>query len=124
VSHLAGAPYGDVEAFAAAHAPEGTIVYLEAAAADATDVVRRLLGLRYAGFFTGANAVLLGRTRGADVPGLTQHEAARHALADLGVPVLADVDCGHVPPHLALVNGALATVEHGGGRSVLAQVLR
>ena len=124
VAHLAGTPYGDVGAFVAGHAPEGTIVYLEAAAADATDVVRRLLGLRYAGFFAGANAVLLGRTRGADVPGLTQHEAARHALADLGVPVLADVDCGHVPPHLALVNGALATVEHGGGRSVLTQVLR
>ncbi len=124
VSHLAGTPYGDVAAFAAAHAPEGTIVYLEAAAADAADVARRLLGLRYAGFFVGANAVLLGRTRGADVPGLTQHDAARHALADLGVPVLADVDCGHVPPHLALVNGALATLEHGDGRSVLTQVLR
>lgn len=124
VSHLAGTPYGDVAAFAAAHAPEGTIVYLEAAGADATDVVRRLLGLRYAGFFAGANAVLLGRTRGPDVPGLTQHDAARHALADLGVPVLADVDCGHVPPHLALVNGALATLEHGDGRSVLTQVLR
>ncbi|TKR22754.1 LD-carboxypeptidase [Cellulomonas hominis] len=124
VSHLAGTPYGDVAAFAAAHAPEGTIVYLEAAGADATDVARRLLGLRYAGFFAGANAVLLGRTRGPDVPGLTQHDAARHALADLGVPVLADVDCGHVPPHLALVNGALATLEHGDGRSVLTQVLR
>jgi muramoyltetrapeptide carboxypeptidase LdcA involved in peptidoglycan recycling len=34
----------------------------------------------------------------------------RSALAGLDVPVVLDVDCGHVPPHLALVNGALAEV--------------
>lgn len=123
MSHLAGTPYGDVGAFAAAHAPEGTIVYLEAAGADAADVTRRLLGLRYAGWFAHANAVLIGRTAGPDAPGLTQHDAARHALGDLGVPVLVDVDCGHVPPHLALVNGALATVEHARAGSVLTQTL-
>jgi muramoyltetrapeptide carboxypeptidase LdcA involved in peptidoglycan recycling len=39
------------------------------------------------------------------------------------VPVLVDVDCGHVPPHLALVNGALATVEHARAGSVLTQTL-
>ncbi|AEE44778.1 S66 family peptidase [Cellulomonas fimi] len=123
VSHLAGTPYGDVAAFADAHAPEGLVVYLEAAAADSADVTRRLLGLRYAGWFDRANAVLLGRTRGARTPGWTQHDAARHALGDLGVPVLADVDCGHVPPHLSLVNGALATVTHDGTTSRVVQRL-
>lgn len=123
VSHLAGTPYGDLDAFVDAHAPEGTIVYLEAAAADAADVTRRLLGLRYAGWFAHANAVLVGRTHGPGSPGWTQHDAVRHALGDLGVPVLADVDCGHVPPHLSLVNGALARVEHTTAGSVLTQTL-
>lgn len=124
VAHLAGTPFGDVRRFVAEHAPEGTVVYLESAGSDAADVTRRLLGLRYAGWFDDARAVLLGRTRGADLPGWTQHDAARHALGDLGVPVLADVDCGHVAPHLALVNGALATVEHSAAGSVLTQTLR
>lgn len=56
-------------------------------------------------------------------PGWTQHDAIRHALGDLGVPVLADVDCGHVPPHLSLVNGAPARVEHTASGSVLTQTL-
>jgi muramoyltetrapeptide carboxypeptidase LdcA involved in peptidoglycan recycling len=30
------------------------------------------------------------------------------ALGGLGVPLVADVECGHVPPHLSLVNEALA----------------
>ncbi|TWH33966.1 hypothetical protein [Isoptericola variabilis] len=50
-------------------------------------------------------------------------DAVRHALGDLGVPVLADVECGHVPPYLVLVNGALARVEHGPDASVVTQRL-
>lgn len=115
VSHLVGTPFGDVPAFAREHAPEGTIVYVECAESDAADTTRRLVQLRYAGWFDDANAVLVARTTGADLPGWTQHDAVRHALGDLGVPVVADVDCGHVPPHLALVNGALATVTHDAG---------
>lgn len=124
VTHLAGTPFGDVPAFAAAHAPEGLVLYLECAESNAADTTRRLLGLRYAGWFDAANAVLVGRTRGADLPGWTQHDAVRHAIGDLGVPVLADVECGHVPPHLALVNGALATVRHDAEGSTVRQVLR
>jgi muramoyltetrapeptide carboxypeptidase len=30
------------------------------------------------------------------------------ALGDLNIPIVLDVDFGHVPPHLSLVNGALA----------------
>lgn len=123
VSHLAGTPYGDVAGFAATHAPEGLVVYLESAESNAADTTRRLLGLRYAGWFDAATAVLVGRTRGADLPGWTQHDAARHALGDLGVPVLVDVDCGHVPPHLSLVNGALATVTHTATTSTITQHL-
>ncbi|WP_129339766.1 S66 family peptidase [Cellulomonas endophytica] len=112
VAHLAGTPFGDVPRFAREHAPEGLVVYLESAGSDAYDVTRRLLGLRYAGWFEAASAVLLARTRGPELPGHTHRDAARTALGDLGVPVLTDVDCGHVPPHLALVNGALARVTH------------
>lgn len=123
VAHLAGTPYGDVTGFADRHAPEGLVVYLESAGSDAADVTRRLFGLRYAGWFERATAVLLGRTQGREVPELTHHEAARRALGDLGVPVLVDVDCGHVPPHLALVNGALARVVHTASGSTIEQRL-
>jgi muramoyltetrapeptide carboxypeptidase LdcA involved in peptidoglycan recycling len=41
---------------------------------------------------------------------VTQLDAVRSALGDLDVPVVLDVGCGHVPPHLSLVNGAMAEV--------------
>jgi len=110
VSILAGTPYGDLSAFADEHAPEGFIVYVEASGDGATDIARDLWRMRLAGWFERADAVLVGRTRAPDVPGFTQLDAVRSALGDLDLPVVLDVDCGHVPPHLALVNGALADV--------------
>ena len=64
-----------------------------------------------------ATVVLLGRPSGPDSGSFTQDDAVVSALGDLEAPVLLDVDIGHVPPQLSLVNGALATVswEPGGG---------
>lgn len=107
---LAGTPYGDIPGFGRQHAADGLVVYLEAAEADAYAVCRTLHGLRLAGWFEHANGVLIGRTRGPDQPDLTQHAAIADALGDLGVPIVLDVECGHVPPFLPLVNGAHAHV--------------
>ncbi|WP_299527826.1 S66 peptidase family protein [uncultured Streptomyces sp.] len=121
---LAGTPYLDTSSFARTHAPEGLIVYVEACEDNAFSICRTLHGMRLAGFFDAANAVLVGRTSAPDSPTLTQHEAVIDALAPLGVPVLADVDCGHVAPYLPLVNGALARVVHTDERSEVIQVLK
>jgi muramoyltetrapeptide carboxypeptidase LdcA involved in peptidoglycan recycling len=75
------------------------LVYVEAAGDDAFAICRNLHGMRLAGFFTGANAVLVGRTRAPAADSLTQHEAVLDALGCLRVPIIADVECGHVPPY-------------------------
>lgn len=123
VPRLAGTPYGDVPGFAATHAPEGLVVHLEAAHLEPAEVARALWGLRHAGWFDAASAVLIGRTHSPESPGLSQRDAVRHALGDLGVPVVLDVDCGHVPPHLALVDGALAELRAEPGAFRLTQTL-
>ncbi|MCU0116596.1 LD-carboxypeptidase [Curtobacterium flaccumfaciens] len=123
VSLLAGTPYGDVPGFARKYAPEGTIVYLEAAESNAIAVLRMLTSLRLAGWFDDANGVLIGRTDGPAVPELAQDEAVRRALGDLHVPVLLDFDTGHQPPQMPLVNGALAEVRLNGADSSIVQHL-
>ncbi|MCK8679742.1 S66 family peptidase [Streptomyces lichenis] len=121
--HVAGTPYGDVPAFARAHAPEGLLVYVEAAEDDPFTICRALHGMRLAGFFDAANAVLVGRTSAPDRPSLSRHEAVLDALGPLGVPLVADVECGHVPPYLPLVNGARGRVVLTAERRELVQTL-
>ncbi|MFI2211633.1 S66 peptidase family protein [Streptomyces sp. NPDC020141] len=121
--NLAGTPYLDVSAFAREESPDGLLVYVEAADNDALAICRNLHGMRLAGFFDRANAVLVGRTNAPDSGSLSQHEAVLDALGPLKVPIIADVECGHVPPYLPIVNGAYGRVVCAPGRNELTQIL-
>ena len=121
--NLAGTPFADVGRFASKYAPEGLIVYVEAAGDDAATICRNLHGMRLAGFFRTARAVLVGRTSADDHPHLTQREAVLDALGCLDVPIIADVECGHVPPYLPIVNGALGRLLYAGDDQSLTQTL-
>ncbi|MFF7973287.1 LD-carboxypeptidase [Streptomyces sp. NPDC007905] len=118
LANLAGTPYLDTSSFAAG---EPLLVYVEACEDNAFTICRNLHGMRLAGFFDRAAAVLVGRTHAPHGPTLTQHEAVLDALGPLGVPIVADVECGHVAP--SLVNGARGRVVHTAARSEIVQTL-
>lgn len=122
IAHLAGTPYGDVRGWAQ-DLDEPTIVYVEACEDDAVDICRYLHGLRLAGWFDRATAVLVGRTVAPDTEQITQRGAVLDALGRLGLPIVWDLEIGHVPPHLPLVNGALARVVVDGDTREITQTL-
>ena len=87
------------------------MVYVEAAEDEAFAICRQLHGLRLAGWFEHAVAIVVGRTRApGSEGGFGQRDAVVDALGMLDVPIALDVEIGHVPPHLPLLNGALARV--------------
>lgn len=113
---IAGTPYGYVAGFAADHAPEGLIVHLEAAAHDAFTICRYLHGMRLAGILYRSQGCPGGphrRSRQRDVN--PRNGLCSTPWAAWGVPIIADVECGHVPPYLPIVNGALGAC--GSGRA-------
>nr|WP_228023280.1 hypothetical protein [Streptomyces acidicola] len=69
------------------------------------------------------NAVLVGRSNAADNRSFSQHEAALDALGSLNVPIIAAIECGHVPPYMPIVNGAYGRIVHTPSRSELTQSL-
>jgi muramoyltetrapeptide carboxypeptidase len=123
VSRLAGTAYGDVPAFGRAHADDGLVFYLEAAEDDACSIGRALHGLRLAGWFEHARAILIGRTSAPAREGLTQRDAVIDALGMLDLPIVLDVECGHMQPFLPLVNGAPARVVVDGTRREITQMV-
>jgi muramoyltetrapeptide carboxypeptidase len=111
--HTSASPHGDVAGFVARTRADGTVLYLENAGLAPTDVLRGLHALRWAGWLEGLAGLLVGRSSGPDSAGdgaLTHAEALADTLGDAPYPVLLDVDIGHRPPQLVLVNGALADV--------------
>jgi muramoyltetrapeptide carboxypeptidase LdcA involved in peptidoglycan recycling len=79
--------------------------------------------MRLAGFFADAKAVLVGRTFAPETETLTQKEGVLDALGRLGVPIIADVGCGHVPPYLPVINGALGHLQVSAELASLTQSL-
>lgn len=121
--NLDGTAYTNLNSFAEQYAPEGLIIYIEASDKDALIICRYLHGMRLAGFFDRANAVLVGRTRAPDTEYMTQKDAVLDALGSLDVPIIADVECGHVQPFMPIINGALGHVVFRDGMGSLEQAL-
>jgi muramoyltetrapeptide carboxypeptidase len=123
VGLLAGGRFADIGAFAHEHAPEGTVALLDIAEWNSYDICRALHAMRLRGWFDAATGVLVSRTSAPEPHGFTQHAAVVDALCVLGVPIVADVECGHVAPFLALVQGATTTVVHDADTHTVTQRL-
>lgn len=105
LTNLAGTPY--LNSAVLRQAPSDSLIfYIEASSVEATTICRHLHGMRLAGFFEGAKAILVGRTGAPDSSSLTQTEAVLDALGMLDIPIIGNVECGHVPPQLPIINGA------------------
>ena len=112
--------------FAEAAGADGTLLYLENAEMAPCNLARALLGLRFSGWFDSVSGVLIGRNAGfgsVQSDDLSYVDALQSVLGNIDCPVIYDMDIGHVPPQLSLVNGALAQVELRDGHGTVAQLL-
>lgn len=122
--HLFATDYLDLKAFSDQF-EEGTLLYLENVEMNPADLVRAILSMKFRGVFHHLDALLLGRSAYVETPNdqLSYYDVLSRHLTHLGIPVLMDMDIGHVPPNLILINGALAKVECEHGRGKVTQLL-
>lgn len=125
ISRLAGTPWGNLPWFREQNSEDGLIFYFENVEMSPCELTRALYSLRLHGWLSSLNGILIGRNAGPDTDNPAQqnyHDALLSALDDLNIPVIYDVDIGHIPPQMTLVNGALATVTyHHNGGSIIQQ---
>lgn len=123
---LAGTKYADLPKFYQQHQAQGVILYLENVELAPCTLTRVLLSLKMKGWFNNIAGILLGRsaaTKVTDPNLLTYEEALKNVFADIDTPILYDLDIGHIPPQLSLVNGALAEVFYDSGKGRVVQRL-
>ena len=110
--NLAGTVYDKVTAFADRYQNDGIIWYLEACDLNVFAIRRALWELDHAGWFRHAKGFLFGRPlcHGQDMMGLDQYRAVTELLAKYNVPILMDLDIGHLPPMMPVINRSMADV--------------
>lgn len=113
LGRLVGTKYDKVREFTQRYQEDGILWYLESCDLNVMDIRRTLWQLDHAGWFTTAKAFLIGRPAcfGEELFGLNQYDAVTGILGKYGVPILMDLDIGHIPPMMPVVNGAFALVE-------------
>ncbi|BCA39746.1 LD-carboxypeptidase [Kluyvera ascorbata] len=113
IGRIAGTQFGSIEPFKQQSAGDGVILYFENVEMGPCELTRALYSLRLQGWFSGINGIMIGRSAGPNADSDNQQnylDALQSALGDINIPVLYDVDIGHIPPQMTLVNGAMATV--------------
>ncbi|MFQ7288186.1 MAG: hypothetical protein ACLRPV_04380 [Lacrimispora saccharolytica] len=68
--------------------------------------------MEHAGWFRYTKGFLIGRplVHGQEMMGLDQYQAVMGILEHYQVPVIMDVDLGHLPPMMPLITGSYGTV--------------
>jgi muramoyltetrapeptide carboxypeptidase LdcA involved in peptidoglycan recycling len=113
IRHLVGTPFGDVSGFRKRFTNgEPILWYLENAELNTADLRRSLVQMKLAGWFEQCSAVMFGRSSANQVVnGYTVQDVYQELFEELQIPIIYNIDCGHVPPQITFINGALATVE-------------
>ena len=124
IAWLAGSKYGDIPSFVRGCGSDGAVLYLENVEMAPPALIRALLALKRAGWFDHLSGLLIGRNAGPEpleMSALLYADALQSVLGELRFPVIYDVDIGHKPPQLTLINGAFARVEYFDGKGLIAQ---
>lgn len=109
--NLCGTRFDHVKEFISHH-PEGIIWFLEACDLNAMAIRRAYFQLREAGWFDNVKGFLIGRALSGreEVLGVDRFRAAIDMLGGFNVPILMDVDLGHLAPSMPILTGAYARI--------------
>lgn len=123
IRHLIGTPYGDVQRFKEQFLADDPLIwYLENCELSTVDLRRSLVQMKLAGWFEGSAGILFGRSSANQaIQNYTVEDVYQELANELNIPIIYDIDCGHVPPQITFINGAFAEVKVENGQGMIQQ---
>lgn len=114
--NLLGTRFDKVKEFNERYREDGFIWFLESCDLNVMGIRRAIWQMKNAGWFSHVKGFLIGRPLcfGEEMFGIDQYRAVTDLLAEYQVPVLMDLDIGHLSPMMPIVCGVMAQVEAKG----------
>lgn len=114
--NLLGTRFDKVKDFNEKYKEDGIIWFLEACELNVMSIRRAFWQMKEAGWFEHVKGFIIGRPMlfGQDMFGLNQYQAVISVLDEYKVPVIMDVDIGHLSPMMPIVSGSTAKVTRTG----------
>lgn len=111
--NLLGTGYDRVTDFLDRYQGDGILWFLEACDLNLMGIRRAMWQMEHAGWFQHCSGFLIGRPRvgmGTSEFGIDEYQAVTEMLRKYRVPVLMDLDIGHISPMMPLICGSMARV--------------
>lgn len=109
--NLLGTRFDKTVEFVERYHEDGIIWFLEACDLNVFGIRRAMWQMEEAGWFSHVKGFLIGRPlNGETMMNLDAYGAVLEVAGRKGVPVVMDVDLGHLPPMMPLVVGSLADI--------------
>ncbi len=110
--NLLGTCYDHTDEFLEKYKEDGVIWFLDACDLNVFGIRRAMWQMEHAGWFRYVKGFLIGRPLSGLEPmmGLDQYQAVLDVAGRKGVPVVMDMDLGHLPPSMPLITGSYAAV--------------
>ena len=111
-----GTVYDKVKEFNEKYKEDGIIWFLEACELNVMSIRRALWQMKEAGWFEHVKGFLIGRPLmfGQEMFGIDQYRAVTDVLAEYNVPIIMDLDIGHLAPMMPIICGGTAKVSAKG----------
>lgn len=124
--NLLGTKYDKTAEFIERYKEDGIVWFLESCELNVMAIRRAIWQMKNAGWFEHVKGFLIGRPLmfGQELMGLDQYKAVVDLLKEYQVPILMDLDIGHLAPSMPMMSGAYAKVEMKGNEIQVSYELR
>ena len=120
-----GTKFDGTKEFLKRYSNDGIVWYFDIFALTSEDFYKTMLQFREAGWFDNTKAILVGRVMYPNsYIDLSYQEALTKAFDGLNIPVVFNMDIGHVVPKMTIINGAICHVISKDGKGSLEFSLR
>jgi Uncharacterized proteins, homologs of microcin C7 resistance protein MccF len=111
ITELIGTPYDSINSFIDKYKADGIIWFFDNAELSTEDIVRTMWKFEECGYFKHTKGILFGRSANeSSFYDISFKETLSTSLSHLNVPILYDMDFGHLPPRMTIINGSFAHI--------------
>ncbi len=124
LNSIVGSKYDNVYNFTKKYKKDGIIFFFEACEINVIDQLRSYKHFIDSSWLNNCKGILIGRTKNKDeVFGITYEKMLHECFDSLNIPVIYDVDIGHIDPVLTIVQGSYAKVTYKNKKGTIEQTL-
>ena len=124
--NLLGTKYDKVTKFTERYKNDGILWFLESCDLNVMSIRRAMWQMEHAGWFEHCSGFIIGRPlcHGQEMMGLDQYQAVYEVIRKYNVPVMMDLDIGHLSPMMPIVCGSMGRVVSDGASYSVEMLLK